>query len=133
MYFADKCRCTALLVLPGHLREKLDVFLRTDEDAANASAQGEQPSHPVMFWQGTSTLDETASFRLYMENVCIARTKSLLDAFQLLLAAFYVFNVAYPSKGSRTLTFMQKAVLNIQDSEKRDPKVADLIGKLNVM
>ena len=70
---------------------------------------------------------------MYLENVAITKTRSLVEAFELLIAAYYVFNAAYPSKGSRTLTFIQKAILDIQDNVKRDSKVSDLLGKLTIM
>ena len=73
------------------------------------------------------------AFTVCIENVTVAKTKSLLHAFQLLIATYYSFNAAYPSKGSRTLTFIQKAVLNIQDGVKSDTKVSDLISKWTVM
>ena len=90
----------------------------------------ELQSHPIIVWQGSAITDNDAIFIIQAEGQVIAKTSSMVMAFTLLFTTYYVFHVAYPDRCKSTLTFFQKAVLNLQDKVKKDIKVAGLLTKL---
>ena len=55
----------------------------------------------------------------------------LPTALAVYLASFYVFNLAYPSTLKKTLTFIQKVILNIQDNVKIERSVVTRLERLN--
>jgi len=75
-------------------------------------------------------LDDSSVFDVVVESEIIAHCDNFLDAFIVLLACYYVFNLAYPKKLEGTLTFVQKFLLKIGDSTKTLPRVAGLITRL---
>ena len=69
-------------------------------------------------------------YSILVENVVVAETSDFVQAFALLLGAFYVFNVEYPKKLEATLLFFQKFILGISDRSKLPSKVLILISNL---
>ena len=64
------------------------------------------------------TIDEefTASrYAVTVDNIKIASTTDSVLATQVLLASYYVYNMAYPPRGRAALTFIQKCLANVQD------------------
>ena len=70
------------------------------------------------------------TLKIVADKVVICETDNLMEAAGLLLATFYVFNIAYPKASMATLTFYQKVFLNLQDEAKRLPRVISLLSKL---
>ena len=81
----------------------------------------------------SSLFDNDAEYQVLVEDNVITTTKDFVLAFTIMFAAYYIFNLAYPSKLSGTLAFIQKLVLQIGDKAKVKPKVLTLIGKLKNM
>ena len=69
-------------------------------------------------------------YSILVENVVVAETSDFVQAFALLLGAFYVFNLEYPKKLEATLLFFQKFILGISDRSKLPSKVLILISNL---
>ena len=69
-------------------------------------------------------------YSILVENVVVAETSDFVQAFALLLGAFYVFNVEYPKKLEATLLFFQKFILGISDRSKLPSKVLTLMSNL---
>ena len=63
-------------------------------------------------------------------KVLIAEVKDFVKAVTILIAAHYVFNVAYSKKLHSTYCFVQKYLLEIQDNSNRPAKVLNLMSKL---
>jgi hypothetical protein len=121
--FTDAAKCFGILVLPQHLREKLDTLVARSTDTTD-------PSKPtILVPEGRSALDGDLS--IHIERVVLCNTNSFAKAIALLLASYYIFNLAYPSKGVATLTFIQKCILNLHDGSKNIDKVVTLLGRLN--
>ena len=53
-------------------------------------------------------------YSILEENV-IAEMSDFVQAFALLLGAFFVFNIEYPKKLEATLLFFQKFILGVSD------------------
>jgi len=75
--------------------------------------------------------DSGAIIKLYAEGDLICESRCFMDALASLIAAYYVFNIHYPTGLTCTLTFMQKIVLNLQDKEKTPQRVIKALKKLN--
>ena len=74
-------------------------------------------------------VDGEELYKVILDEIAIAECGDLVTAFMLMVATYYVFNVAYPKELKNTLMFMQKAFLNIMDARK-NKKVNSLMCKL---
>lgn len=110
----------ALMMIPLHMKESLDLLM--------VENTAEPKSTPVI--QFMSKLSEDQIFVIMAEGVEVCATKSLPRAFFLLLISYFVFNIKFPSKIEGSLTFLQKVLINHQDSIKQHPKVLTLLSKL---
>ena len=77
-----------------------------------------------------SIVEMNKLYSILMENVVVAETSDFVQAFALLLGAFYVFNVEYPNKLEATLLFFQKFILDLSDRTKLPSKVLTLMSNL---
>ncbi len=127
MLFSECVKSVALLALPGLLREDLDLFLSSEEQYEKSD---EQTGSPVIVFQGADVY-KSKNFAIYADGIKIMSVKSVKNAFMILIACFFVFNIAYPKKMIRTLTFLQKVMLNLQDSIKTPNPVVTLITNIN--
>ena len=71
------------------------------------------------------------NFTVYVEGVMVGRAGSLVEAVGIVMATYYVFNIAYPKELERTLTFFQKAIMKRNDQCKRIMRVIKLIASMN--
>ena len=71
------------------------------------------------------------NFSIYVENVMVGSTGSFVEALQIMLATYYVFNIEYPKELERSLTFFQKAILKRNTQCKKIMKVIKLIASMN--
>ena len=78
----------------------------------------------------STALLESASFDIVVEEQIVAQSNSFLEAFAVMLATYYVFNLAYPKELECTLSFIQKYILDIGDTTKTAARVSGLINKL---
>ena len=62
-----------------------------------------------------SIVERDNLYSILVENVVFAETSDFVQAFALLLGAFYVFNVEYPKMLEATHLFFQKFILGISD------------------
>ena len=69
-------------------------------------------------------------YSILVENVVVAETSDFVQAFALLLGAFYILNVEYPKKLEATLLFFQKFILGISGRSKLPSKVLTLMSNL---
>ena len=69
--------------------------------------------------------------RIEVEGVTVGNTANLMEAIGILMATYYVFNVAYPKDVEKSLTFIQKAMLVKHEECKHIPAVVALIAKMN--
>ena len=69
-------------------------------------------------------------FKIYVEKVLIAEVQDFVKAVTILIAAHYLFNVAYLKKLHSTYCFIQKYLLKIQDNSNCPGKVLIVMSKL---
>ena len=69
-------------------------------------------------------------YSILVENVVVEETSDFVQAFALLLGAFYIFNVEYPKKLEAMLLFFQRFILGISDRSKLPSKVLALMSNL---
>ena len=118
--------CGAILALPFLLREN-PAFLFDDREITNVQpriwADVLDMNKNVIY---EKVFQKDARFKIYVEKVSIAEVQD----FTILIAAHYVFNVAYSKKLHSTYCFVQKYLLEIQDNSNRPAKVLNLMSKL---
>lgn len=80
---------------------------------------------------------ERQMFYLFIEAIQIERTYCFYESLEMLMSAYYVFNMEYPTHCACTLEFIQKYFLNIyptSGTKSRKPatkyKVLSLFNKL---
>lgn len=90
--------------------------------------QTTNPLHIKM--DGCSPLEST-TFLLKADGEEIASTDNFIKAVALWIAAFYVFNLDYPTCVSKSLAFIQRIILNINDNMPVSRAIITLTNKLN--
>ena len=75
-------------------------------------------------------IDDATTIEVKVESYTLSATKDFVHAMATMLAAHYVFNVAYASKTFGAMYFMQKYLLGIDDETKCPSKVLILFSKL---
>ena len=85
---------------------------------------------PVIVYEGSDPFG-SKNFDIYADGIKILTVKSMAKAFANLIACFFVLNIAYPTKMQKTLTFLQKVILGLQDSVKTLGAVVTLLTNLN--
>ena len=71
------------------------------------------------------------SFEMYGEGELLIHPIEIMQAFSLLLAAYYIFNVDYSKRCKYTLTFLQKHVMKINDEEPITAGLRTVINRLS--
>ena len=111
-------QCVAVLVVPQQLREMVaDMFLTEDEIS----------SYPKL---KIKSMSDTIPVEVIVEGVSFCECSDLVTGIAIMMAAYYIVNIAYPPKLKSTLFFYQKAILGIADSSANDGKVARLLTTL---
>ncbi len=117
----------ALLALSGLLREETDDFISSEAQYMdNENSTGV----PIIVYSGEDPF-KCKDFDVYADNVKVLSVKSMAQAFAALVAVFFVFNIAYPKSMLKTLTFLQKVFIGLQDSLKKPQPVVTLLTNLN--
>lgn len=75
--------------------------------------------------------DENAQFFIACEQAILCESKSLRDAIVDLVAAYYVFDMAYPKGAGGILYFFQQYVFNIKDSSPLPTCTVKLVNNLS--
>ena len=113
-------RVGAIFVLFSRLKEKPSEIIIKDEN---------QPiAEPKIVFKDYF-LDSVYS--VVVDNQRLCSTKDFIHAVKLLMATYYIFNIAYPKPSEGTLTFIQKGLINLQDRAKMNKKVANLLLEIN--
>ena len=73
---------------------------------------------------------ETMPVEVIVEGETFCECSDIVSGVALMLAAYYVINIAYPKELKSTLFFYQKAFLGIADSSAKDDKVSRLFTAL---
>ena len=108
----------ALLLIPVHFKEPAALII-TDTVEKETSV--------ILF---TKPLVEDQMFVIKAEGTDVCKTASLKEAFLLLLASYFNFNLRFPGEIEGSLTFLQKVLVGHSDSLKQHAKVSTLLAKL---
>ena len=73
---------------------------------------------------------QVKQFFVFMDGIQLAECQSLQEAWMVLMAACYVFNIVYPREQKSTMNFCQRVILGIHDDESKDIKVVKLLGRV---
>ena len=92
-------------------------------------AQIEQ-SAPFLTFTGEPG-DENAQFFVCCEHIVIAECKTVKDAVIDLIAAYYVFDIAYPKCSNAMLLFIQHFVFGLKDSQAIPTTTSNLVNNLS--
>ena len=117
-YVSDKKKCASLYIISAQLVEQFHkLYLK--------------PGKPQAFPQIAPTRDEMILFEVVLEDVVLMSANGFYEAVVESFAVFYIFNVNYPPSLAGMFSFLHHALLNIEDSIKKDNKVQRLLNKLN--
>ena len=112
-------QCCAVAVVPQQLREALDDMMYKD---------GESNSYPQI--RIHKDMSDTIPADIIVEGEVVCLCGDLLTGFALMLAMYYVFNIAYPDELKSTLLFLQKGFTGIVDDTTKNVKVSKLFSTL---
>ena len=102
--------CGAILALPFLLRED-PAFLFDDREITNVQpriwADVLDMNKNVIY---EKVFQKDACFKIYVEKVSTAEVQDFVKAVTILIAAHYVFNVAYSKKLHSTYCFIQNKI-----------------------
>ena len=107
--------------MPLRLKDKFAALLEKDDNQAVPS--------PTILWNGTNLSD--ATYAVVVDNKRVCTTTDMLLAVTVLIASYYVFNLAYPKDLEGTMVFYQNAILNIQDQTKYNRKVCNFLIEIS--
>jgi len=68
------------------------------------------------------------NLEVHVEGTLVARPVDLMEAFKVLVAAHYVFDIPYNKKAHDTLTFLQKGILGIRDKTRISSSIRNLLN-----
>ena len=123
-FFPDLTGCIALYTIPGLLRERVSNFVVEKEQNDE-----EHKSYPHIVLSHSNPADSD-QFSIKVDNIDILTVNDFLTAFKLMIACYYVFNIAYPKVANASMEFVQKVLMNVQDGTKISSKVLSLLAKL---
>ena len=113
--------CTALLSISWLLQEDpYAYFVETDSVVESRLVCSTLKSRQDEI---TSILDENSKFIVTVENITMATSNDFVHAFTLMVASYYIFNLQYRKSSVALLTFIQKFMLALNDSEKTSQSV----------
>ena len=113
-----------MVAIPYLLRENAeDLF--DFEGASQPRIQCDKPSADI-----NVIGEENTSYHIMVERFHLTSTKDFINAFGVLMASFYVFNLEYTKKVEGSFIFVQKLFSNIYDKQKTPQKVLKLISSL---
>ncbi len=125
--FSECVEKVALLALPGLLREDLGLFICSEEQHTSSE---DATGNPVIVFNGADPF-KSDNYDIYVDGEKIISVKSMSRAFSILIASYFVMNIAYPTTMVKSLTFLQKVILNLQDSLAKVKPVVTLLTNLN--
>ena len=114
-------KCLALLTIPYMLRESAVSFFDDGESRQpRLRCQGDD----LLTWVNSSNIS------VVVEDTVVCVVNDFINAFAVLIATHYVFNLAYASKLEGTYCTIQKLLLELVDNTRVPNKVLNLICKL---
>ena len=125
-YVLDILECTAICSVSYLLRENPKHFFDVGGD-------NQQPRFHMGDCDGNfeiGKIDDATTIEVKVESYTLSATKDFIHATTAMLAAHYLFNVAYASKTFGAMYFMQTYLLGIDDETKCPSKVLTLFSKL---
>ena len=75
-------------------------------------------------------VEEISVFHVKVEKITMCRCVDFVDAFAVMIALHYIFNVTYTKKIEATMICVQRLLLETHDNQKIPPKVLSLICKI---
>ena len=107
---------------------------RKSEVFFDVGGDNQQPRLHMRYGDGNfeidKFIDDATSIEMKVESYTLSASKDFVRAIATILAAHYVFNVAYASKSFGAMYFMQKYLLEIDDDTKCPSKVLTLFSEL---
>ena len=96
-------------------------------------ANTDSPAY-ILFEGEVSYTSNLEDMKIFIEETEVSQSPDFLQAFEAFFASFYVFNLSYPFKISKTLIFFQKFLCGLQDetNNHKQKAISNLISKLKV-
>ena len=119
-----------MLTIPYLLRENVYDIFHIDD---NADVNVYQRIKCLSVTSDSDALEnvfigECEVFEIVVDNRMVARTNDFFQAFSVMMASYYVFNLEYPNTLVETL--IQRYILGISDSTKTLQRVLTIVAKV---
>lgn len=77
--------------------------------------------------------EENCQYHICAENALTTKCKSFRDAIIDLIAAYYVYDIKYPSAVCGIFLFVQQSIFKIEDSQKQPQCLVKLLKNLSTI
>lgn len=121
----DAGDCLALAGMSLLFREKPEDVIRFEEDA-------DCPLY-ILVKDKLLSMGED-NFSVHIEGLSVNGCENFFQCYTVLIAVIYVFNLAYPKKWVKTLTFVQNALVGLKDQQGEvilDRRILGVLSSLN--
>ena len=123
---ADAEDCLALAGLP--------ILFKEPEDVIKFDVDGECPISDQIKDKLLSMGEE--QFTIHVEGMTITVCENFFQAYVTLIAGIYTFNLVYPPKLVKTLTFVQNVLVGLKDQQGQinlDRRIINVLASLNLL
>ena len=111
------------------MNDDINLIVREETTTESTDTQGSDTQTPLIIYTGEQFTQST--YTITADGEVIGETKDFIDAVKVLICTYYNFNVAYPTKACASLTFIQKMVMNLQDSVPPIKKLQTFVGAMH--
>ena len=122
-FFAVAQMMVSLLRLPHLMKDDAKLFI--------TSSKQKVKTEPCILYEPLTDPKETRDvFTIMADGEQVCTTDTLTWAVKLLVATYYVFNIAYPKKIAATMQFIQEKLLDVHDDAVKNPRAVSFAAKL---
>lgn len=87
---------------------------------------------PSLYIRGNgATYGESTCFTIFVDGEEVGSCSLLISDLSSYIASFYVFDLAYPTIWKKTMVFIQKIILSINDNFKLDLSILSVLERVN--
>lgn len=123
----DAEECLALAGMPLLFKERPEDVIRFEEDM-------DCPLY-ILVKDKLLCMGED-DFTVHIEGAKVTGCENFFQCYTVLIAAIYVFNLAYPKKWVKTLTFVQNVLVGLKDQQGEvnlDRRILGILSSLNAL
>ena len=114
----------SLWLLPDFFRSDDKCYIITKEVPDDCPT-------PIIVYSGDLCDMATCKFEVFVEGCLVAQPVDIMEAYEVLVSCYYVFDIPYHKKASCTMIFLQKGLLKLSDSTPMPASVRSLLNQVS--